>query len=66
MNESHNPPDALDERFGAESDRAVEISRRRENLPFKHHAEVQQAHTEQDADPFEFCRRAIDRHFPHN
>jgi len=71
MNESHNGTDALDKRFGGESDRAFETARRRAVLSFNHHAEVQGLEpSEQDADtdhdPFEFCRRVIDRHFPHN
>jgi hypothetical protein len=62
--ESHNGTDALDERYGGESDRAFELCRRRQNLSFRHHAEVQGLDSdEQDGDPFAFCRRAITRHF---
>jgi len=64
MNESHNPPEALDEHTGGESDREADVpavTSQMADLP--NLTKLQQPAADTDHDPFAFCRRAIERHF---
>jgi len=65
MNEPQFTPEALDDATGGESDREADVpavTSQMADLP--NLTKLQQSAADTDRDPFAFCRRAIDRHFP--